>query len=400
MIPRICMLIERYEPFIGGSEVQCRLLTNFLRQQGTAVFVLTRKLSPELPAHEVIDHVDVYRVPPSGYGRIWYEFIFAFSASWELVALRHRFDVVHLHSGTSIAGAVAILVVRLLRKKSVVKIATAGDIHKELVETSANVNAHPSFIHRIVNRVINSILKMADRIIGISREISVELQNHGFLQDKLVVIPNAIDAEVFSPADRWTRNSLRAIFKIPNDKIAITFSGRLIHRKGIDLLVRAWATAPDLHSRAMVLIVGSGRGSLDSVEDQLQNEVRQRALTSSILFLGERKDVFNALQASDIFIFPSRREGLPNALLEAMSVGLPVVASAIGGNVDVVTDGENGLLFSPGSVEELTKDLRRLINDNSLRERLGHRARETVLTRFDTTKVFPKLIELYRQLYA
>jgi glycosyltransferase involved in cell wall biosynthesis len=115
-------------------------------------------------------------------------------------------------------------------------------------------------------------------------------------------------------------------------------------------------------------------------------------------FLGLRTDIVDLLQQSWGFVLPSRGEGMPNALLEAMACGLPCVASRVSGSEDVIANGINGLLVEPEQSLELSQALRRIIEDTDLVQRLSYAARTSILHNYQLSNVARQLIELYRRL--
>ncbi len=394
--PRIVMIIERFAPMVGGSETQCRLLAAALHASGVEVFVLTRRIESVMAPREVVDGVPVRRLPPTGLGRVWYELGFAMTVAAELIRRRKEYDIAHLHGGTTLYGAVVVVLTRMLGKRSAVKVATAGDIAKQRIETTAHGTGRPSFVHRAINRAINMGLRRADRMLCISKEIQDELRSAGFAASRVAMIPNAVDTERFQPVDDARRRALRAALGLPQEGFLLLFSGRLIQRKGVDVLLRAWAHYADRPPDATILLLGSGASSLDSTEAELRALAKEHGLDAHVRFLGEHPNALDYLQASDVFVFPSRREGLSNALLEAMSCGLPIVASAIGGTVDVMTHGHDGLLFPSEDAAALAGHLRAVLTDASLRATLGRHARETAVSQYGMAALLPR----YRVLYA
>ncbi|MBI4092924.1 MAG: glycosyltransferase family 4 protein [Candidatus Kerfeldbacteria bacterium] len=397
MNPRICMLIERYWPLVGGSEIQCRLLTKALSQAGLPVFVITRRIHRSLPVDEIMDGVRIIRLPPSGFGRIWKELFFALNAARTLIRHRHEYDIIHLHSGTSFTGALTIMLAKVLRKKTVVKIATAGDIAKQRIETTDNPLGRPSGMHRSINRAINIILKRADRIVCLSQEIERELKQHGFPPKKLVILPNVVDTATFAPASLAEKQALRQQLNIHSEKTIFLFTGRFIHRKGIDVMLQAWKQLPD-RSSAHLVLVGSGSTSLDSMESRLREAVRNDKLNDSVGFVPEQPSVVDYLRAADVFVFSSRREGLSNALLEAMSTGLPVIATAIGGNTDIIQDGRTGLLVPSEDATLLARRMTDLLSNEEQRRTLGANSRRFIRDHYDIDVLLPKFQQLYASL--
>jgi glycosyltransferase involved in cell wall biosynthesis len=173
----------------------------------------------------------------------------------------------------------------------------------------------------------------------------------------------------------------------PASAFVVGSIGRLDHQKGLDVLVDALPTLDE----ATVLLVGDGpeRGSLLA---------RAQAIgaASRLTITGWRDDARNFLTAFDVFALPSRFEGFPQAVVEAMLAGLPVVATDVGSVSDAIVDGETGLLVRPDDPAALADALLRLRDDPELRARLGRHARDRALERFSLAR----MAEAYEALYA
>jgi glycosyltransferase involved in cell wall biosynthesis len=175
------------------------------------------------------------------------------------------------------------------------------------------------------------------------------------------------------PADA-DRQSARQHLGLPADRVLVTFAGQVIERKGVADLLHAWSRLDD-HSRqrAELLIIGDdleSQGKYRAAMEQLSTQ-----LGCSPRFVGFQKNVGEWLRASDIAVVPSHVEPLGNATLEAMSCGLPVLATVAGGIPEMVVQGETGLLVAPRAPADLAAALARLLADAELRRRLGARGR-------------------------
>jgi glycosyltransferase involved in cell wall biosynthesis len=116
-----------------------------------------------------------------------------------------------------------------------------------------------------------------------------------------------------------------------------------------------------------------------------------------VVFAGATHDIQDYFRAADVFVLPSRREGLPVALLEAMSCGLPCIASRLPGSTDgIITDGENGVLIEPGHAEGIVEAIARLLGDRARANALGAAARATVTSRFDGARTADRWLDVYR----
>ena len=153
--------------------------------------------------------------------------------------------------------------------------------------------------------------------------------------------------------------------------------------------LRAFASPVIQAHDARLLIVGNG-----PLTAELKHLARELMIDRSVVWAGLQKDPRPWLRAMDIFAFPSRLEGSPNAVLEAMATRLPVVATRIGGVVDLIKDQETGLLVTPGDPDALARALRRLLDNASLRVALGSYARRRAVESFSLPMVAAQLIEL------
>ena len=175
------------------------------------------------------------------------------------------------------------------------------------------------------------------------------------------------------------------------DRLRLLFVGRLVYNKNVRMLLLALAKLPDA-VRPLTWIAGFGpdRGDLLILRERLE-------LSDDVRFLDERDDTADLMLAADLLVLPSREEGLSNVLIEAMGSGLPIIATAVGGTPELLREGENGLLVPNEDDAALTSALRRLLDDPSLRERLGRTAREDALARFSQDAMVDHTLVIYRR---
>ena len=175
---------------------------------------------------------------------------------------------------------------------------------------------------------------------------------------EIPIIPNGVDGSRFDTAPRdWSAPRLLS-------------AGRIVYQKGLDLGLRALAQLKDLDWHWS--IAGDGPQM-----EPLQSLARELGISERVTFLGwqSKEDLAQAYQQANLFLFPSRHEGMPNAVLEAMSSGLPVVATRIAGSEELVLDGETGLLVPSEDVDALRDALRTVLSDAVLREKMGTASR-------------------------
>lgn len=208
--------------------------------------------------------------------------------------------------------------------------------------------------------------------------------------DAIEVLYNGVDGQEFSPQPQ-VRDAVRQRYGIPLDALVVGSVGRMAPLKDFSTLLKAAETlvpdAPNLH----VLLVGAG-AELSSLQSYVANSPQ---LAGRVAFPGKVDGVGDLLNAMDIFVLPTLMEGMSNTLLEAMAVGLPVVATRVGGNPEIVAEAECGYLFPPQDVPELVSQLRTLLGDPRLRAGFGRAARERVLRHFSLEQMLRRYRELY-----
>jgi glycosyltransferase involved in cell wall biosynthesis len=234
----------------------------------------------------------------------------------------------------------------------------------------------PSLLYRITDRLMAPLTTVT--ICVSENERAAGLEAGTCRAEHTVVIRNAVD--VFSASrSRHDRATPRLI--------AV---GRLKAPKDFLTLVRALAALPEGSFEALIVGDGPDRGAVEE-------EIRRLGLEKRVQLVGERSDVPALLADADLFVLPSRSEGLPVSVLEAMAAELPVVASGVGGLPELVVDGETGILVPPGAPEPLAAALGRLVEDRDLRRRFGAAGRTRAEALFDLAVFRRAHVELYER---
>jgi glycosyltransferase involved in cell wall biosynthesis len=288
---------------------------------------------------------------------------------------RRDYDLIHVHL-LGYAAWPAVVMGRRLGKKTLIKIANSGP-HSDLLRMRHN-DMLPG------QRQMLPVALSADCLVALSPEIVAELLAAGVPRERIVVIPNGV--ELSQPP--------RCDYRL-HGAVTVVYVGRLHPSKGLHVLLPAFEQAarqrPDLHWR--LWLVGDG-----PLRPELEAQARQLGLAQAVTFWGQVDDVSECLARADLFVLPSLSEGLSNALLEAMSAGLPCIASRIGGNTTLIQDGETGLLIVPDAQAELTQALTRLAGSEPLRQKLGQQARQKVAAEYSLACVAQRYGELYDRL--
>jgi glycosyltransferase involved in cell wall biosynthesis len=230
------------------------------------------------------------------------------------------------------------------------------------------------------------LVAVSDDVAGAIRTAIRPMPGH------LHTIPNGVDVERYG---RTARDDTRSELGIADGELVLICVAKLLEQKGHSVLIDALA-APELKALPLrVLLVGDGPLRAD-----IEARAHRLAVADRVRFLGNRRDVPHLLAGADVFVLPSRWEGLPMALLEGMAARLPSVATAVSGSRQVVTDGQDGLLVSPGDSGALAQALARLATDPELRDALGAAARQRVSSEFGVERQAQRHVQLYRALTA
>lgn len=210
---------------------------------------------------------------------------------------------------------------------------------------------------------------------------AVELMKFGAPLDKIRIVPNAVDTDLFKPSEE-------------REESGLIWVGRMVPEKGLTYLIKALTIVIKEHFLKDINLKLIGDGPQLPF---LMKMVRKFNLNKYVRFLGSRsrKEIANILARSSIFVFPSLREGMPLSVLEAMSCGLPVIGSRVVGLKNLVVDGYNGLLVPPKDPKSLADAITLLITDSILKKRLSKNAREYILRKHSYTQILPKLQRIY-----
>lgn len=219
-------------------------------------------------------------------------------------------------------------------------------------------------------------------------------------RDRVKVIPGSgVRTELFDRAtiSRERTSRIRAELGIPGDAVLVTMVSRVIRSKGIEDFVAAAHRVRERHPSAHFLLVGPD--DEQSVDRFTAEELGR--IAKLVLWPGARRDIVDILAASDVFAFPSfYREGIPRVLLEAASMGLPIVTTQSPGCIDVVRDGVNGFLVPGRDVQALASAIDRLVACADIRRRFGEASRRHAVSQFNVASVVQQTRTLYRGLLA
>ncbi|HJR79840.1 MAG TPA: glycosyltransferase family 4 protein [Anaerolineales bacterium] len=353
---RILILNSEYSPIGGGAGHASAHIAAQLERLGHIVTVVTSRFG-SLPHREEQGGVTIYRIPGirrrQDRSNPWEQVIFILSASlWAMSRISRAKPHATLAFFGVPSGAVAWLLRKLYRIPYVISL-RGGDV--------------PGFrpydfqmYHRLAAPFLRVIWKNAAAVVANSRGLRQMAQAFDS-RFEIPIIPNGIDLDSYKTSSRdWTFPRLLS-------------AGRIVHQKGLDVAMRALGGLKELNWEWQIAGDGPQIHSLKSLAKEL-------GIGNRIHFLGwqSRDQLMKCYGQANIFLFPSRHEGMPNALLEAMASGLPVIASCIAGNEELVVNGETGYLVPSENIESLQAALKKLLIDPALRERMGRASRQHV----------------------
>ena len=288
--------------------------------------------------------------------------------------LQEKIDIIHIHfaSKGSTLRTVILITISLLFRKPVVLHSHGAGFHIFY----ANL---PSWIKQIINYLFSK----CSRLIVLSNSWKeFYVTNLGLVENKIVVLPNPV--KLPSPI-KHTKDS---------NTIKFLFLGRIGKRKGTFELIKAFAEIPTQHrDRASLTLAGDGEAK------QARKLVEALGLTDRITILdwvnSQERDVL--LTESDVFVLPSHNEGLPMAMIEAMSFGLSVITTPVGGIPELISHENNGLLIEPGNIQQLSCAMQSLIENEEIRNSLAIEAEQSVAS-LDIQKHCLSLKSVYQEL--
>lgn len=233
-------------------------------------------------------------------------------------------------------------------------------------------------------------LRQYDAVVAISRTVERLLAEHaGLAAGRLHRVPSGVDTNRFRP-DPQARRRLLEQLGLGDDALIVAVAAQLIARKGHAVLFDAWSQV--MRHRPSAVLAVFGRGPLEPV---LRARAGSLGIGGSVHFLGHQPALDGVLPGVDVLVHPALREGLGLVLLEALATGVAVIASSTGGIVDVIRDGIDGHLVPPGDPHRLAGALVRLIDDPSLRRRLGKAGRRRIIDAFSLEQMAAGNLRVY-----
>jgi glycosyltransferase involved in cell wall biosynthesis len=387
---KVLMVISQFYPIIGGAERQAQVLAEKLIEKGVDVNIVTGWWDFRTPRKETIGGIRVFRNfccwgmwginGIRTLGRLAY----MVSLAIYLLTQKQKYDIIHVHQVLYPAFISVLLGKEVLHKPVVVKNACSG-----LTSDIKHLRQFP-----FGNQQLKYLLKRLDCLVTVNMEGAYEFKTIGYPESQIISIPNGVVIPVESKGHY-------------DHVMRVVTTARLDKQKGIDVLLRAWAKVERIEKTLNLVILGGG-----PQESELKRLSESLEVADSVEFKGMVHNVAEYLRTADLFILSSRAEGLSNALLEAMSYGIPCIATNVGGNGELL-EGEdkeirlgeyviarNGLLVNPDDVKGLSEALLYLLRHKEERAELGRRSRRFIKENYSIDSIADRYISLYQSMLS
>lgn len=405
--PRICFVIEWLPPRHSGASLAAfRLAQRIAARSPSRVLMIggwPPRQSPEVTAPFSIFPVARNEPATDASLLVWTatDLLDATQGArglWPLLyRLRDRYDVVHFFGAGIWFNLMSVPIARALRKPVIAEMTLVG------ADDPGTLRGDRNWKHRLhPRRWRYSLFRRADAVVGNSQALEDEYRRSGLPLVRFTQIPRAVDPQEFHPVSASTKAELRRTLGLPPRKLLLLFVGGMTRRKGLHHVLPALRTLIERGEVDPHLVAVAPTANADpAYSAHVGEEINRLDLTQHVTLLDYTERVSDYMKAVDIFVFPSSREGFPNAVAEAMATGLAVVASDIPEIAESQIDhGRTGLLFPPGDDEKLMEFLVEVSRDAALRARLGSAAREHALGSFSPERVDAAYEELYRRVTA
>jgi glycosyltransferase involved in cell wall biosynthesis len=315
-----------------------------------------------------------------------------------------KLNVIRLEESHGLDATVLFHVRRLIERESIDIIHThevrsdvigliAGKLSGVPVMTTLHGWIENSLKGRLFTRLDKRVLRFFDHVVVVSEKIKSQALDCGVRQDKVTVLHNALALENYSRnrEDRTFRRELG----VADQTILVGNIGRLSPEKGQADFIRAARTVLERHQDARFLLVGTGDD-----KPRLEELVQRIGLNGKVMFLGYRQDMAQIYNGLDLVVQSSFTEGMPNVVLEALAMEVPVIATNVGGTAEAIIDNETGVLVQPGKPEEIAGLVLKYVQKKSEFMRMVERGKIYVSTKFCINERTRKLSKLYNFVYS
>ncbi len=383
--PRIMMLAVRLPPTPSGAGTQALCLSKSLSASGTCVVIVGAGIGEKAKRVEHVKGITVTRVPTKAKGRLW-PYGWGLRVLATLLRARDSYDILHVH-GVNIWALPSVLLARLLKKRVVLKMTGHGQ------------DDPIALMRERLGWLKVSLFRLANAVISVSPLLTESYRQSGLPTRRFHYIPNGVDTTAFRKLESGVdRTGKRLKLGLPPTAHIVLYTGIIRPAKGVGLIVEAWPQIEKEVPGAFLVLVGSCTEDPQCAEG-IREFLLDRKLNASVVLTGHVQNVVEYLQIADVYVFLSEREGLPNALIEAMACELPCVVRPIRGVTDgLVRDESTGYELREATPSCVAETVVRVLvgKDTSVTKA----ARERVLRDFCIGRVSQRYVQLYRDVLA
>ncbi|WP_231590554.1 glycosyltransferase family 4 protein [Methanosarcina siciliae] len=371
MLMRICVITSaKFPPEEGIGNYIYNMSKEFIKK-GHAVTVITRGNFQKTNL-ENYDGIKIYRVP--------FIFLYPFHVHLHGIfvnkffkSIEDNFDVIHVHSPLPplVKSRLPVLLTIHSPMKSGASVLKITDLFSLATKFQAKYISYP---------LEKKLMKNSSAVTAVSSTVSKNLEDYGLKAEDIKLIYNGVDQNIFFPS----------VTK-PEEKY-ILYTGRISYGKGLIELIDCAKEVCKIREDVNFILAGDG-----PLLPNLKKKIIYMNLQNRVKFLGRvnRNTIIDLYQNATIFAFPSYYEGLPGSLLEAMACKLPIVATKVPGNMELIEHNRNGILISPKDSSAISKAIMDLLDDSSKREILGKNARKTIEDKFTWDVVSNRILSYY-----
>jgi len=380
------MITSSFYPEYSGAAKQCHNLSKNLISKNFEICVVTFTDDNNLPSKEIIDGLLIKRISINKH--ILSRVITITKLLYILLKNLREYKIIHFHGFINHMLWVTWFGL-IFRKKIIMKISMMdADNPSSIIKKG--------LVHKIS-------LFMLDKIIATTNSMFDEIYNYPNLKQNAELIPNGVDLKTFNQISLKKKKEIRNHLKLPLEKEIILFSGIISPRKGLDLLYNAWESMKLKNENyPILLLVGPFESDVwknvknDYMKEKTNSMIKKHP--DEIFHFGMKQEMRKYYQVSDYFILPSKQEGLPNALLEAMSTGLICIINAFTGSDQCIINLKNGLIIDAQDTNFLNQTFNQLRRKKDIVPLIQNNSIDTIKSNYDLEKIAMKYKQLYEQL--
>lgn len=370
----------------AGPAIRFQRYAPLFLEKGYRLTIVTRLISNDLPKKESREHFDVIRIASSS--KYLHHSVFINRALKLALKNRNDIDAVLTFSITTLS-----LLLIPAFKANKLKLFFVNTMALEYSYTKSNA-FWASLYDNYFFGLYSLLYRHITGIVGSSSLLVNRFLKHNILEDKLHVIYNGVNTTKFAPTQEEQKKMIRENLGVPKNDFLFLFVGLKTERKGLKELLEAWENWKERGDSKLIL-VGAEKPSANSHEFNAFWESYKDSEREDVILFGNRRDIDQFFKACDCFVFLSKKEGMPNVLLEAMASGLPIITNKFQGfSEDYGEPGKEYLLVIDNNIPSIITSLDSVYKNSNKRELLGGNARKHALDQFDVDVSINKYCEI------